>query len=333
MIPEGYYNPGTGNYYYYLRDHLGNNRITYHYSGSAPVIDQEVEYYPFGSMFAANNLQNNLYLYNGKELNNEFFENYDYGARMYDPQIGRFHTQDRFAEKYMSYSPYQYSLNNPISYIDINGDSAWTINKSWNKDFIAKYQTSVQNTIRQYEKDGKKFTCEDLALSVMMDFAEKNGLPVTITNGSGTYDARSDKYTDAETFKNDVLTSTAAPDLQNNQNTSTIGSSQATSGDIILNRNQAGIPTHAQVVTSPENNMGVMGIKQGNSGAMNIVPGASRVFGAGNPNSAFYTGKPIESAIYVPAANFYKNYTTGKTITNYSTAKNIVFKRFNFNNF
>jgi len=65
LTPEGYYNPATGNYYYYLKDHLGNNRITYHYTGSAPVIDQEVEYYPFGSMFAASNLQNNLYLYNG----------------------------------------------------------------------------------------------------------------------------------------------------------------------------------------------------------------------------------------------------------------------------
>ena len=36
LTPEGYYNPATGYYYYYLKDHLGNNRITYHYSGSAP---------------------------------------------------------------------------------------------------------------------------------------------------------------------------------------------------------------------------------------------------------------------------------------------------------
>ncbi|MBK7479015.1 MAG: hypothetical protein IPI69_04260 [Bacteroidales bacterium] len=47
LTPEGYYNPVTANYYYYLKDHLGNNRVTYHYSGSVPVIDQEVEYYPF----------------------------------------------------------------------------------------------------------------------------------------------------------------------------------------------------------------------------------------------------------------------------------------------
>jgi len=121
LIPEGYYNPGTGNYYYYLRDHLGNNRITYHYSGSAPVIDQEVEYYPFGSMFAANNLQNNLYLYNGKELNNEFFENYDYGVRFYDPQFGRWYSVDPLAELGRRWSPYTYAFDNPMRFIDPDG--------------------------------------------------------------------------------------------------------------------------------------------------------------------------------------------------------------------
>lgn len=92
--------------------------------------------------------------YNILNSNTDSSDWYVYGARFYDAQMGRFHSIDNFAEKYYSQSTYQYTLNNPISYIDINGDSAWTINNSWNKDYISKYQTSVQNTINQYEKDG-----------------------------------------------------------------------------------------------------------------------------------------------------------------------------------
>jgi uncharacterized protein RhaS with RHS repeats len=44
---------------------------------------------------------------------------------MYDPQLGRFTTQDAFAEKYLDLSPYQYAANNPILFIDVNGDSLW----------------------------------------------------------------------------------------------------------------------------------------------------------------------------------------------------------------
>jgi hypothetical protein len=44
---------------------------------------------------------------------------------MYDAAIGRFFTQDAFAEKYYPLNPYQYAANNPINLVDINGDSIW----------------------------------------------------------------------------------------------------------------------------------------------------------------------------------------------------------------
>ena len=41
--------------------------------------------------------------------------------------IGRFPSPDRFADEYPSLSPYQYAVNNPVNFIDVNGDSIWII--------------------------------------------------------------------------------------------------------------------------------------------------------------------------------------------------------------
>jgi uncharacterized protein RhaS with RHS repeats len=42
---------------------------------------------------------------------------------MYDAQLGRLNQVDRFSEKLLGLTPYQYAANNPINLIDINGDS------------------------------------------------------------------------------------------------------------------------------------------------------------------------------------------------------------------
>ena len=70
-----------------------------------------------------------------------------YHARYYDPRTSVFLGVDRFAEKYASLTPYHYAANNPIMFIDINGDSLDVANNQQSRDDISGM---VKNKNQQY---------------------------------------------------------------------------------------------------------------------------------------------------------------------------------------
>ena len=122
-------NEGTWDYQYFLSDHLGNTRVVagLDATGRKAEAKQTNDYYPFGMQIANIPLaSDNLLKYNGKELqeysiNGTKLDWYDYGARFYDPMLGRWHSVDPSAEMAYSWTPYRYGFNNPIRFLDADG--------------------------------------------------------------------------------------------------------------------------------------------------------------------------------------------------------------------
>jgi RHS repeat-associated protein len=111
----------------------------------------------------------NRYKYNGKKLQNSEFsdgsglEMYDYGARMQDPQLGRWWTIDPMAGMMRRWSPYNYAYNNPNRFIDPDGMTPGDFyNENGNKigtdgiDDKKKYVVTNNTDVKAIQKTDKQ---------------------------------------------------------------------------------------------------------------------------------------------------------------------------------
>ncbi|MET0944222.1 MAG: RHS repeat-associated core domain-containing protein, partial [Flavobacterium sp.] len=125
--------PESFNYVFNYTDHLGNIRLSYGVNPNFPsktMIFEENNYYPFGLKHSNYNVywvekEDYKYKYNGFEYQDELGLNvYDYGARNYDPALGRWMNIDPLAETSRRWSPYAYCYNNPLRFTDPDGMQA-----------------------------------------------------------------------------------------------------------------------------------------------------------------------------------------------------------------
>jgi RHS repeat-associated protein len=165
------------NYVFNYTDHLGNIRVSYTkdpQQGTLQILEEN-HYYPFGlrheiyvsgskrqhgfgndggggdidDVELINVLRTDYqYKYNGKEFQDELgLSWYDYGARNYDPTLGRWMNMDPLAEQYRRWSPYNYAVNNPVFFIDPDGMAIDTT--------IVKDNTDGTYTVKGWIDDGK----------------------------------------------------------------------------------------------------------------------------------------------------------------------------------
>ncbi len=146
----------TDERYYYVKDHLSSIRMTIDENSE---ITSGRDYYAYGEELRGYSLAiTDKYQFTEKERDSETGFDY-FGARYYDSKIGRWLSVDPLADKYPGWSPYNYTLCNPLRFIDPDGNGVIDPFPFFTKVAMAlgimnKEQQSFRDKAKEYRKNG-----------------------------------------------------------------------------------------------------------------------------------------------------------------------------------
>ena len=186
-------------YYYYLRDHLGNNRVVLDASGN---IMQVNDYYATGGLMGSSKEDEcQRYKYNGKELDRTHgLDWYDYGARNYDAALVVWNGVDELSEKYYPFSVYGYCQSNFMNALDKDGKDVVVLLAPRGAGGAGHMAILIQNPDGRWALWSKNGTPDNMHAFGKEGDADK--YPEYHNNRGGSLDGNESSYQTVEDFFN-----------------------------------------------------------------------------------------------------------------------------------